>query len=170
MGQIRKGIPADMDRIMAIVQGTIHVMEENQNDQWTEEYPNQEVFRADIYKENLYVAINDQNEPVGMITVDQEQTPEYEYIDWQSNQEAYIFHRIAVDVKGRGEGIASNLIQHAEKIAVQEGVPYMRTDTYSKNKKAQALFEKNGYKKVGTIPTLFGKNQPFYAYDKILSK
>ena len=42
----------------------------------------------------------------------------------------------------------------------------MRTDTYSLNKKAQRLFEKNGYVNAGTI--FMDRENPFYCYDKLL--
>ncbi|MEI5907347.1 GNAT family N-acetyltransferase [Bacillus spongiae] len=169
MEKIRKGKVSDIDKIMEIVRDTIDVMKENHNDQWTEEYPRKQDFQNDIQNETLYVAVNEEDEPIGMITVDQEEAEEYRPISWREKGDAFVFHRIAVDVNVRGGGIASKLIQHAEKVAMEQGVPYMKTDTYSKNKVAQKLFEKNGYRNIGTIPTLFGKSNPFFAYDKILT-
>ncbi|WP_170007124.1 GNAT family N-acetyltransferase [Bacillus fonticola] len=165
---IRQGIMADLPSIMDIVKETVVLMELEENDQWTGEYPQRDHFAADIASGTLFVAKNEQGKLVGSITVDQEEPAPYAKIDWrQSYTKPFIFHRLAVDVHERGAGVASKLIRFAEGYALTRGTMYMKTDTYSLNKKAQRLFEKLGYVKVGTM--LFqGKGEPFYCYDKLL--
>lgn len=162
---IRKGTKEDLKKIMAIVQQTVSIMESEGNDQWNQTYPQDQDFLADIEAGNLYTAIFD-GKVAGSITVDQTQAEEYKNASWRKDEPCFVFHRLAVDPEIRGEGIASKLILFAEEHAVSKGIPYMRTDTYSLNTKAQRLFEKNGYVIAGTI--FMDRVNPFYCYDKLL--
>lgn len=164
---IRLAKETDLKEIIPIIRKSVQVMEKHDNDQWTGDYPQEHDFLADIEKNTLYVAILD-NKVAGCISVDQVEPEEYQEVNWRIDEEAYLFHRLAVDIDIRGEGVASELIAFAERLAIENGVYYMKVDTYSLNKKAQGLFEKLGYEKRGEIK-LFGKEQPFYCYDKILS-
>lgn len=163
--EIRKGTKDDLTEIMKIVQKTVSIMESEGNDQWNRTYPREQVFLSDVEAGSLYTAIYEGN-VAGSITVDQIQAEEYKNASWRKDEPCFVFHRLAVDPEIRGEGIASRLIEFAEKHAVKNGIPYMRTDTYSLNKKAQKLFEKNGYVKTGTI--WMDRDNPFYCYDKLL--
>ncbi len=167
----RKGTPQDVPYIMNIIQDTVEIMERNHNDQWTEDYPKEENFLKDINRGKLYVAVNEKDKPVGTVTVEEEGPKQYQTIPWRKEDSAYYIHRIAVDVQTRGQGVASKLLQYAEEVAKQDGINYLKTDTYSLNKKAQSMFTKNGYKEVGVIPPeegYLGKEEPFFVYDKIL--
>ncbi|MDM5229579.1 GNAT family N-acetyltransferase [Cytobacillus sp. NJ13] len=162
---IRKGTRDDLKKIMDIVQQTVNIMESEGNDQWNRTYPQDQDFLADVEAGNLYTAIYD-GKVAGSITVDQTQAKEYINASWRKDEPCFVFHRLAVDPEIRGEGIASKLIIFAEEHAVSKGILYMRTDTYSLNKKAQRLFEKNGYVNTGTI--YMDRDNPFYCYDKLL--
>lgn len=163
--EIRKGTERDLGKIMDIVKQTVDIMESENNDQWNRTYPQDQDFLTDIKAGTLYTAVLN-GSVTGSITVDQNQAEEYKGAGWRKDAPCYVFHRLAVDPEIRGEGIASKLIAFAESYAVGQGVPYMRTDTYSLNKKAQSLFEKNEYTKVGTI--YMDRDNPFYCYDKFL--
>ncbi|WP_026583879.1 GNAT family N-acetyltransferase [Bacillus sp. J33] len=164
--EIRKGKKQDLEEIMNIVKKTVDIMESENNDQWNRTYPQDKDFMDDIEEGSLYTAVLN-GIVVGSITVDQNQAEEYHGTEWRRDEPCYVFHRLAVDPQIRGKGIASKLISFAENYAVEQGVPYMRTDTYSLNKKAQSLFEKNGYIKVGKI--YMDRDNPFYCYDKFLN-
>lgn len=166
---IRLGTKDDITQIMKIVRKTVDLMDQEGNDQWTGDYPTPDDFERDVANNTLHVAENEQGDILGMITVDQVATEEYNQVTWRQDEPYFVFHRLAVSVKARGLGLAQTLIQHAEDYAVTQGVPYMKTDTYSLNEKAQQLFEKLGYHKVGEMEWL-NKDHPFYCYDKILSK
>ncbi|MBX9972647.1 GNAT family N-acetyltransferase [Cytobacillus firmus] len=162
---IRKGTRDDLKKIMDIVKQTVNIMESEGNDQWNRTYPQDHDFLADVEAGNLYTAIYD-GKVAGSITVDQTQAKEYINASWRKGEPCFVFHRLAVDPEIRGEGIASKLIIFAEEHAISKGILYMRTDTYSLNKKAQSLFEKNGYVNTGTI--YMDRDNPFYCYDKLL--
>ena len=63
------------------------------------------------------------------------------------------------------------MMQFAIDIATEAGTPIIITDTFSLNKRAQRLFEKFDFIKMGEYETdefPFDKNAPFYAYYKLI--
>jgi ribosomal protein S18 acetylase RimI-like enzyme len=164
---IRKGNKEDVEEIMKIVKKTVDIMKNENIDQWTDEYPLLGDFLKDKENGSLYVAVDENNQVAGSITIDQKEPKEYNTSDWRQEGPAYLFHRLVVDPEVRGKGIASLLIGQTEEVAKENNVFYIRTDTYSLNKKAQSLFKKNGFKQTGEIQFM-GKDNPFYTFDKIL--
>ena len=163
---IRKAESRDIQEIIEIVLETIPIMREEGSDQWDDTYPLRKDFEQDFQNGSLFVFEHNQ-EIVGSITVDQTQPKEYETVTWTRNEWAYVFHRLVVKPGARKLGIASQLIDYAEEHALLNGVKCMRIDTYSLNEKAQQLFLKKGYKKIG-IMEFHGKEFPFYCFDKEL--
>ena|SRR3989338_7963333 len=91
----------------------------------------------------------DSKKPKGSIIVAEEKgkivgTILYTWDSWDSS-----IYRFVVDPKFQGHGIGIKLFKEAEKRLKNHGadVSSLRTDV--KNIKAQKLFRKNGYKKVG---------------------
>jgi ribosomal protein S18 acetylase RimI-like enzyme len=86
---------------------------------------------------------------------------------------AYI-HLIAVKTNLRGEGIGTKLLKDAEKrIAQEPGYPFSKKVFLllgKKNRKAKSYYEKNGYVRVGTIPSLFSEGVDEYLMMKELRK
>ena len=70
-------------------------------------------------------------------------------------------HRMAVNIKFRNIGVGSKLMKFAEELAIENNVNYLKTDTYSLNKKMNSLFKRFDYKCVGEMSFL-GKEAPFY--------
>lgn len=165
---IRRGKKKDIHSIMRMVDETIKIMKEEQNDQWDETYPLLETFAEDIQNGALYV-FEENGTVIGSITIDQNLPEEYNStsIQWKENDKAYTFHRLVVDPSVRGKKIATKLIFYAEDLVKQNEVPYLKIDTYSLNIKAQSLFEKNEFRKVGEM-AFQEKKLPFYCYEKIL--
>ncbi|MGP7815938.1 GNAT family N-acetyltransferase [Niallia sp. 01092] len=163
--KIRQGQLSDLPIIMDFVEKTVDIMSNEGNDQWTSTYPQEDDFKKDIENNNLFIAVKD-DRPVGSITIDNKNGENYEHINWTyAEKNFFVIHRLAVDPEIRGGGIASELLAFAEVYAIEHDIYYLKTDTYSLNDKAQNLFVKNGYNKVGT--THFeGKENPFYCYDK----
>jgi GNAT superfamily N-acetyltransferase len=164
---VRKGNKEDIEDIMKIVKKTVELMKSEDIDQWTDEYPLSGDFLKDTENNSLYVAVDENDVVAGSITIDQREPNEYSTSQWRKEGPAYLFHRLVVDPEVRGKGIASLLIKQTEEVAKENNVFYIRTDTYSLNKKAQSLFKKNGFFQTGEIQFM-GKDNPFYTFDKIL--
>jgi ribosomal protein S18 acetylase RimI-like enzyme len=86
---------------------------------------------------------------------------------------AYL-HLIAVRKDTRGGGIGTKLLKDAEKRIVQsQGYPLYKKVFLllgKKNRRARGYYEKNGYIRVGTIPSLFSPGVDEYLMMKDLGK
>ncbi|HCQ6326185.1 TPA: GNAT family N-acetyltransferase [Clostridioides difficile] len=163
---IRKANMNDLESIMKIIKSTVEEMKTYNNTQWDENYPLEKDFVSDIKKQDLYIYEVD-GEVAGFICLNYEEPEEYLGLNWSSNKKAMVIHRMAVNPNFRKTGIASKLVDFAEKLAVENNVSYLKSDTYSINSKMNLLLTKSGFIKIGEMSFL-GKEKSFYCYDKIL--
>lgn len=163
---IRKASLNDVDSIMDIIKSTVEEMKTYNNTQWDESYPQAKDFIKDIESEDLYVEAEGK-EIKGFICINYIEPKEYDDLNWVSNSKAMVIHRMAVNPKFRQQGIATKLMKHAEQLALDNNVVYLKTDTYSINTKMNSLFKKCGFNLVGEMSFL-GKEKPFFCYDKLL--
>lgn len=165
---ITKAKLSDIKGIMEIINNTVEEMKLYNNTQWDENYPQGKDFEKDIESGDLYIEVED-NKLKGFICVNYIEPKEYKELNWSSNEKSMIVHRMAVNPKFRNCGVGSKLMNFAEDLAEKNGVKYLKTDTYSINTKMNSLFRKFDYKLVGEM-NFFGKEKPFYCYEKILNK
>lgn len=137
------------------------------NLQWDDVYPNPQVFEQDIKDGQLWVAELD-NEIAGVTAITTEQYPEYAQAGVDINEEAIVTHRLAVSPRFQGRGIAKALMQQAEVVAQQRGIPLLRVDTNSQNLATQKLFPKMGYEYKGEITLQFRPGLKFVCFEKRL--
>lgn len=163
---IRKANMNDLEKIMKIIKATVEEMKDYNNTQWDENYPSNKDFVSDIKKQDLYVDEID-GDVAGFICLNYEEPEEYVDLNWSSNKKAMVIHRMAVNPSFRKKGIASKLVDFAEKLAEENSVSYLKSDTYSINSKMNAFLTKCGFIKIGEMSFL-GKEKSFYCYDKIL--
>lgn len=164
---IRPSVKEDITAIMAIIEETILDMRTYGNTQWDESYPTEAVFLEDIEKKNLFT-YEENGEVGGIICVNTIEPNEYaEVTAWRQQGVAMVVHRVAIAMKMRKKGIATQLLTFAEQVAAEKGIPYLKTDTYSVNSKMNTLFSKLGYKLCGTIHFM-GREKEFNCYDKEL--
>lgn len=140
----------DLDQIMEIVKDIVKEMKAEHNDQWDDRYPSRIDFLKDIERKTLYI-IKESNDIVGFICIDQNQPEPYKYVNWSHEDECFVIHRLAVNPNFRGNGYAKEMFLFAEKFALENGVNYIRTDTYGKNVKMQKLFKSMGYNYTGSF-------------------
>lgn len=164
---IRKAIVNDVPGIMQIIHHIVPLMRTAGNYQWDSTYPNPQVFEQDIELGQLWVADVD-GEVAGVSAITMEQYPEYADVGLDITEPAIVVHRLAVDTKFRGLGIAAALLMQAEQESVDRGFNLLRIDTNSQNKAAQALFPKLGYVLAGEIALQFRPGMRFYCYEKRL--
>ena len=164
---IRLATLTDIPPIMQLIAEVVPAMNALGNFQWDSTYPNPEVFAKDIVLNQLWVADVD-GEIAGVIAITNDQSPEYADVGWDITETTIVTHRLAVDTKFRGMGIAATLLQQAEQVAIDRGITILRIDTNTKNKATQALFPKLGYVFAGEIGLAFRANLRFYCYEKRL--
>ncbi|WP_059102941.1 GNAT family N-acetyltransferase [Shouchella shacheensis] len=165
---IRQAASQDLTTITAIASRATRLMNAEGSDQWDETYPTAEHFENDIAQGSLFIK-EEAGTILGMIAVDRNLAPEFKDVLWETADAlAATFHRLAVDPKARKSGLASELIGFAESFAIEQGLRSMKIDTYSLNEKAQALFARLDYHKVGEM-FYEGRKLPFYCYEKKLT-
>ena len=165
--QIRLATRQDLTALMALVRRVVPLMRSTGNLQWDENYPNEAVFERDIDLRQLWIAeIGPDIAGIAAITMDQE--PDYAQVGWDISEPAMVVHRLAVDPAFRGAGVASSLMQTAERIAVKRAISVVRVDTNTQNAATQRLFPKLGYQLAGEINLQFRPGLRFFCYEKRL--
>ncbi|CAH2213235.1 GNAT family N-acetyltransferase [Tepidibacter aestuarii] len=164
---IRKALIEDLNNIMNIIANAINDMESKGIYQWDNTYPNEKIFSNDIFKNNLYLYV-DKNIIHGIIVLNEHQEDEYESLKWKYiSGNHLIVHRLCVDPKYQGKGVAKDLMKFAEKYAKENNYESIRLDAFSQNERACKLYENFGYNKVGIVT--FRKGD-FYCFEKRLIK
>lgn len=165
---MRKAVKEDIQDIMKIIKETIEEMRTYNNTQWNEEYPAEKDFMKDIENEELFV-IEREGRLAGFVCINKEVPDEYDGLNWSSDKEALIIHRMAVSLEHRKSGIGTELMKLADDFALRSNIKYLKIDTYSINEKMNALIKKFDYKFVGEI-NFKGREKSFYCYEKVLNK
>jgi ribosomal protein S18 acetylase RimI-like enzyme len=164
---IRLATLNDMPGIMQLIAEVVPVMNAAGNFQWDSTYPNVAVFENDISLQQLWVA-DAGGDIAGIAAITADQESEYAAVGWDINETAIVTHRLAVNTRYQGQGIAGLLLQQAEQEAIRRGIKTLRIDTNSNNQATQRLFPKLGYVFAGEIGLGFRPNLRFYCYEKRL--
>jgi ribosomal protein S18 acetylase RimI-like enzyme len=157
----------DVAEAMAVVRRVVPGMRAAGNLQWDHDYPNEGVFAEDVRLGQLWLAEVD-SEMVGVAAITTDQSPEYAAVGWDVSEPAIVVHRLAVDPAYRSAGVALALMQQAETVARERGIPVLRVDTNTNNQATQRLFPKLGYGLAGEIGLEFRPGLRFLCYEKRL--
>ncbi|HLR18313.1 MAG TPA: GNAT family N-acetyltransferase [Staphylococcus sp.] len=161
----------DLLSILKIVDEAKKMMQKDNNNQWDEHYPLKAHFEEDIQNETLYVL--EENAIIyAFIVIDQQQSEWYDELEWPIDRKgAYVIHRLAGSAEYKGA--ATQLFNFAVNLALDHNIHVLVTDTFALNKRAQGLFKKFGFNKVGEAKINyhpFNKGEPFYVYYKNLEE
>lgn len=167
--KIMKAIKQDIPNIMNLIKEVVKHMMSQEIYQWNEDYPNLEVINNDIHNKDLYV-IKNEKDCLGIIVINEEQSPEYKDINWKDHSEkVLVIHRLAVHPKYQGQGIARKLMDFAESYAGENGYMSIRLDCYSGNPRLNKVYLKRGYESRGQVYFPM-REMPFNCYEKILKE
>lgn len=137
--------------------------------QWTADYPSETAFRQDVDRGELWVLETTEGIS-GTMTLSETMDREYEAVRWltpQGNQR--YLHRLGIHPALQGKGLAQQLMDHAERMARQQGAVSIRLDTFSRNARNQRFYEMRGYHRLGAVYFPGQSPYPFYCYEGILS-
>jgi ribosomal protein S18 acetylase RimI-like enzyme len=165
---IRKATLIDIDSILDIVKDCAKYMIKKGIYQWNEFYPNSEVFKTDVFRNELYVYELDE-EIVGCIVISEIIDEEYKPVTWltDSCKNLYV-HRLAVSPDKQGQGIAQQLMTFAENLGRENSYSSIRLDTFSQNERNQKFYEVRGYSRLENVYFPEQSDHPFYCYELIL--
>ncbi len=165
---IRTAKLGEIPRIMSLTRACAKHMTGMGIEQWNDHYPSENAFLNDLSRGELYL-MDISEKIVGCITISTHMDDEYRPVKWLTpNGNNVYIHRLAVHPEHQGQGLARQLMDHAENMAKAENRLSVRLDTFSKNERNQRFYEARGYKKLE--PVYFPKQSPhpFYCYELIL--
>lgn len=144
---ITKATTNDLDSIMPIIAMAKEYFRLNNINQWTSEYPAKEDFLTDINNDELFV-IKDEDKVIGVFSLVNYE-PSYSKIyegQWGSNDNYIAIHRLAIDDKHKGKGVAKYVFDY-----LKEHFDCIRADTHRDNKAMINCLLNNGFTYRGII-------------------
>lgn len=136
-------------------------------DQWDAIYPDFDIIQKDIMENQAFGYFNNEL-LIGYVAINEHFDLEYNALNWMYyDDKPLIVHRLAVDSKFQGMGIAKALIIFVENKAKNEGYKTIRLDAFSYNQNALGLYRALGYHLAGSINLRKGL---FYCFEKMIVK
>lgn len=161
-----KAEDGDKDDVMALLDAAKENMKENGLDQWDELYPAIGDVSKDI-KEGTLTLVKQGGKLVAVYTLNKSQDAAYKFGDFKDKSENFaVLHRLCVNPKYQGMGVAARTLKHIEEEAIKEGFSSIRLDAFTKNPRAVKLYESAGYNYAGDAYFRKGK---FMLMEKLIS-
>lgn len=165
MLRVRKAEFRDLKDIVKIFKGAIKNMDKQGINQWDEVYPNEDVLKEDIMKKEMYLYCKE-NEILSVFVLNKDYDEAYNRADWKYPELSFaIVHRLCVNPSVQNRGIGTKTLNIIEELLNNKNIESIRLDVFSENPFALKMYEKHGYKKVGTANWRKGL---FYLYEKKL--
>ncbi|MET1055617.1 MAG: GNAT family N-acetyltransferase [Pedobacter sp.] len=164
--RFRKAIATEQDQIWEILQQGIQRRKNDGSNQWQDGYPNKEVVKADIEKEQGYV-LTDGDTIAGYAAVVMNDEPAYMEIEgeWLSTGDFVVVHRVALSEDFVGRGLSKIIMQYIEDFALSNGIYSIKADTNHDNAAMLKIFEKMGYVYCGEV---YFRGSARKAFEKVL--
>lgn len=151
--KFRKGKKSDLKKIIEMVNQAKEYFKLNNINQWQNGYPCFETILNDIENGCNYVL-----EKEGIIVAStavmfgREETYDKIYEGkWLTNEDYTVIHRIVVDNKFKGLGLASKILDEVEVISKKKNIYSIKIDTHKDNLSMQNFIYKNNFKYCGRI-------------------
>ncbi len=165
--EFRKAELRDLEVIMSIIRKAQDQFKKDGIDQWQNNYPNEDIIKSDIEKEESYVLLKD-NTIVGTVYLSFTGESDYDKIyqgQWLTEGPYAVIHRVAVELDLRGQGLASRVMEFAVNKCKDRGFNSIKVDTHKDNKPMQRLLDKYGFKYCGLIYLKSGAER--IAFEKV---
>jgi ribosomal protein S18 acetylase RimI-like enzyme len=157
----------DVDDVMQLVARCIDAMRREGIEQWDDVYPDRQTILSDAREGTLYVGSFEAAGLAGTLAINDYQNPEYAQVHWTiSPARVAVVHRLMIDPRHQGRGIARELMRFAEELARGRGYDAVRLDAFSENPRALRLYQRLGYHDAGTVTFRKGK---FHCFEKALA-
>lgn len=135
-------------------------------EQWDEVYPDAAVFGRDLAAGTLHI-LREGDVLLGCFTLDTAHDPLWQGMAWAVPADAAaVVHRLMVHPAAQGRGLARQLMAHAESLARSRGFRAVHLDCFTANPAALRLYERLGYRRIGTAMMRKG---PFVCFEKELA-
>jgi len=143
-------------------------------DQWQDGYPERRHYMFDLGRRECYV-LTCADEVCAFFVLSTRPETSYSAISdgkWSSDELYAVLHRCAVAEKYRGSGLADRIIKECSRLALDQGIGWLRADTHKKNKAMQGLLRRNGFQYRGNVAVTVndGHDPRRVAYEKRLKR
>lgn len=157
----------DVASVMRVIHACTQAMRHAGISQWDEIYPNSGVIEEDAREGFLYIA-QENGICRGAVTLSERQEATYRQVQWSGSEPVLVVHRLCVDPVCQGQGIAGQIMDFAEELALRRGYAGIRLDAYSDNPRAVGLYERRGYRNAGQV--FFPRRDlPFFCFEKVFA-
>lgn len=164
----RKATKADICRIMEIIRDAQKYLRDNNINQWQNNYPNTKVIHLDVLKNESYVIEKD-GLIVGTFALSVRDNKNYTSIhegQWLNHGRHSTIHRVAIDRRYKGNGLASEIVKIATQISLEKFVDSIRVDTHEDNISMQKILGKNNFQYCGI--TYLEDKSPRISFEKVI--
>ncbi|MEO8253635.1 MAG: GNAT family N-acetyltransferase [Flavobacterium sp.] len=164
----RKASCDETAEIWSILQQAIIRRKKDGSQQWQDGYPNLNVVKNDIEKEQGFVLLED-TKIIGYTAILINDEPAYAALDgnWLTNDAFVVIHRVAISENYLGKGLAKKIMEYVEDFALKNNIYSIKADTNFDNIAMIKIFENLGYIFCGEI---YFRGSPRKAYEKVLLK
>ena len=139
----------DLEEIYSLYQNAIIAMEKDNIHQWDEIYPDKDILKEDITKNQMYIGKTD-NKIAVCFVLSEECDEEYKNGCWKYPDSRFnVIHRLCVNPLFQNQGIAAKTLEYIENLSKSEGYDSIRLDCFTQNPYSRKLYDKAGYSITG---------------------
>ena len=139
----------DLKEIYSLYQNAIITMEKDNIHQWDEIYPDKDILKEDITKNQMYIGKTD-NKIAVCFVLSEECDEEYKNGCWKYPDSRFnVIHRLCVNPLFQNQGIAAKTLEYIENLSKSEGYDSIRLDCFTQNPYSRKLYDKAGYSITG---------------------
>lgn len=150
---LREAKIADVSAVMQLIDEAKEFLRQSGSDQWQSGYPAEKDILNDISLHQGFVLTVDEK-IAGYAAVITGEELAYTAIQgaWSNDSRDYVtVHRIALADSYRGQGLSAALFAEIFRQLRAQGYTDFRVDTHAKNKIMQHIFEREGFRRRGTV-------------------
>jgi GNAT superfamily N-acetyltransferase len=165
--EINQAKPTDLIEILYLLKICIKDMNSKGFRHWNSVFPQIEEIQSDLEKGFIYLA-KDKGVCKAMVTLSEHQPDDYKELSFSSSGKKPLYlQNLAVHPRWQGMGIATQLVNFAQKFAKERGNDCMRLDIFKPSDEARQLCEKELFREVVSFHSAFQKI-PYVLYEKQL--
>ena len=163
---IRRAGPAELPRLMALFSEVKQGLHGIGLDQWPDHYPEEDKVLRDLANGHVHI-IEIGGNIISSLTLNQEQDPAYQQIEWHIPAAApFVVHRLVVHPAYWGQGMGRAWMHWAEDEVRRRGGGVIRLDTWIDNRASNALYQGLGYQQAQGYCYFYGPEKAFVCYEK----
>jgi GNAT superfamily N-acetyltransferase len=163
--EIKQAKSTDLVEVLYLLKVCIGDMNAKGLMHWNSAFPGNEQIRKDLLDGSIYLA-KDRGVCKGMVTLNDIEPEEYRELKFPENDTKPLYlNRLAVHPKWHGRGIASIMVDFAQKMAREKGYTCIRLDIFQSAEDARQLCKKLSFKEIGSFQANY-QRIPFICYEK----